>query len=157
VIARLGLEPHPEGGWYAQTWRAQAGPGERSAGSAIYYLLRAGERSHWHRVDAVEAWHHYAGDPLELRLSIDGRAVETVRLGEAIDQGERPQAIVPTGAWQAARSLGRWSLVGCTVSPAFDFAGFQLAPPDWEPGPGSGDPMAGQGEPGAGEIEPGAG
>jgi len=137
VIARLGLRAHPEGGWYAETWLAPARPGERPVGSAIYYLLQAGERSHWHRIDAAEVWHHYAGAPLELRLSADGRTVEVIRLGRAIDQGERPQAVVPPGAWQAARSLGAWSLLGCTVSPAFDFAGFELAPPGWEPGDGS--------------------
>jgi uncharacterized protein len=134
VIARLGLRAHPEGGWYAETWLAPARLGERPASSAIYYLLQAGERSHWHRVDAAEVWHHYAGAALELRLSADGRTVEATRLGSEIDQGERPQAVVPPGAWQAARSLGAWSLLGCTVSPAFDFAGFELAPPGWEPG-----------------------
>ncbi len=133
VIAALGLKPHPEGGWYVETWLAESLTGERPAGSAIYYLLQAGERSHWHRIDAAEAWHHYSGDSLELRISRDGRTVHTVRLGRDIRAGERPQAIVPIGAWQAARSLGAWTLVGCTVAPAFDFAGFELAPPGWEP------------------------
>jgi predicted cupin superfamily sugar epimerase len=134
VIAVLGLSAHPEGGWYAETWRAPASGSERPAGSAIYYLLRSGERSHWHRVDAAETWHHYAGAPLELRISTDGRATDTIRLGDDIRAGERPQALVPPGAWQAARSLGGWSLVGCTVAPAFEFAGFELAPVGWEPG-----------------------
>jgi uncharacterized protein len=138
VIRALSLGPHPEGGWYAETWRAASMGDERPAGSAIYYLLRRGERSHWHRLDAAEAWHHYAGDPLELRISPDGRTIDTIRLGDDVGARERPQALVPPGAWQAARSLGAWTLVGCTVAPAFDFAGFELAPSGWEPG--SGDP-----------------
>jgi len=134
VIQSLGLNAHPEGGWYAETWRALSVDGARPAGSAIYYLLRAGEQSHWHRVDAAELWHHYAGGALELRISLDGTAAAVIRLGDDIEAGERPQAVVPAGAWQSARSLGAWSLVGCTVSPAFDFAGFELAPEGWEPG-----------------------
>lgn len=134
IIDALGLSPHPEGGWFAETWRAPASGSERPIGSAIYYLLRSGERSQWHRVDAAETWHHYAGAPLELRVSTDGRTAATIRLGDDIAAGERPQALVPPGAWQAARSLGGWSLVGCTVAPAFDFAGFELAPDAWEPG-----------------------
>jgi hypothetical protein len=128
IIAALELSPHPEGGWYRETYRSPAPPGERGAATAIYYLLRAGERSHWHRVDAIEIWHWYAGAPLELRI---GR--EKVTLGGDLAAGERPQAVVPPFAWQAARSLGDWTLVGCTVSPAFDFAGFELAPKDWAP------------------------
>jgi uncharacterized protein len=138
VIAALALGPHPEGGWFAQTWLEPAAPGERPASSAIHYLLRAGERSHWHRVDATEVWHHYAGAPLELRLSADGDGLETCVLGADLTAGERPQVVVPAGAWQAARSLGDWTLVGCTVAPAFTFAGFELAPPGWEPGGGEG-------------------
>jgi uncharacterized protein len=133
VIAALGLAPHPEGGWFAQTWLEPAPDGGRPASSAIHYLLRAGERSHWHRIDATEVWHHYAGDPLELRVSVDGSSVATHVLGPAVIAGERPQVVVPAGAWQAARSLGDWTLVGCTVAPAFTFEGFELAPPDWEP------------------------
>jgi hypothetical protein len=129
IIAALELKPHPEGGWYRETFRAEAPPGTRAAVTAIYYLLRAGERSHWHRVDASEIWHWYAGDALELRI---GPA--TVRLGGNIAAGERPQAIVPPHEWQAARSLGAWTLAGCTVSPAFEFSGFELAPPEWAPG-----------------------
>ncbi len=140
VIAELGLRPHPEGGWYVETWRDEAPGGRRPAGSAIYFLLRAGEASRWHRVDATEVWHHYAGAPLELRIAreADGRAAraEVVRLGSDIASGERPQAVVPPGAWQSARSLGAWTLVGCTVAPAFEFAGFDLAPEGWEPGDG---------------------
>jgi predicted cupin superfamily sugar epimerase len=133
LIDRLGLRPHPEGGMYAETWREPGAPGARTASSAIYYLLREGEASHWHRVDATEVWHHYAGAPLELRIADPGRSATTVRLGDDIARDQRPQAIVPAGAWQAARTLGPWSLVGCTVAPAFDFEGFELAPPDWEP------------------------
>lgn len=140
VIAALGLRPHPEGGWYAETWRAEAAPGIRPAGSAIYYLLRAGEMSRWHRIDATEVWHHYAGAPLELRVAVDdadGSAPSLVnahRLGGDIGAGERPQVVVPAGAWQAARTLGAWTLVGCTVAPAFEFPGSELAPEGWKPG-----------------------
>jgi uncharacterized protein len=135
IIEALGLEPHPEGGWYAETWREAPRPGrERGASSAIYYLLRAGEESRWHRVDAMEVWHFYAGDPLELRLSENGRAVDARTLGADLGNGERPQIVVPAGCWQAARSLGAWTLVGCTVAPAFEFSGFELAPEGWEPG-----------------------
>ena len=137
VIERLGLRTHPEGGLYAETWRADAADGERASGSAIYYLLRAGERSAWHRIDAVETWHYYAGDPLALSIAAgSGEVAATVhRLGGDVLAGERPQVVVPTGAWQAAVSLGAWTLVGCTVSPAFRFEGFEMAAPDWQPGP----------------------
>lgn len=135
IIERLGLRPHPEGGWFGETWREPAPDGERPAGTAIHFLLAAGERSHWHRVDATEIWHFHGGAPLELTTS-DGDAgpVMTRHLGMDLLAGERPQAVVPAGSWQAARSLGAWSLVGCTVAPGFDFAGFELAPTDWEPG-----------------------
>jgi hypothetical protein len=132
IIARLGLRPHPEGGRFTETFRA-AGSG-RTASTAIYYLLKAGERGHWHRVDADEIWHHYAGAPLELSLSEDGRAVRHLRLGTDLALGERPQIAVPRSVWQAARSLGAWTLVGCTVAPAFEYAGFEMAPPGWQPG-----------------------
>jgi len=134
VIARLGLTPHPEGGHYVETYRHTAEDGGRGACTAIYYLLRAGERSHWHKVDAVEIWHHYAGGPLGLALSQDGHAIRTVLLGPDAAAGQLPQAVVPIDCWQAAEPLGEWVLVGCTVSPAFDFAGFTMAPPDWRPG-----------------------
>ena len=126
IIARLGLKPHPEGGHFVETFRAPEG-------TAIYFLLKAGERSHWHKVNADEIWHHYAGAPLELSMSDDGRAVRHLRLGTDFAIGEQPQAVVPRHVWQAARSLGAWTLVGCTVSPAFEFSGFELAPPDWSP------------------------
>jgi len=134
VVALLELEPHPEGGWYRETWRHLPAEGGRGAGSAIYYLLAAEQLSHWHRVDAAEVWHHYAGAALELSLSADGKLIERQRLGKNLMAGERPQLLVPQGAWQSARSLGAWTLVGCTVSPAFQFEGFELAPPDWSPG-----------------------
>ncbi len=134
VVAALGLEPHPEGGWYAETWRDPAPDGERAASSAIYYLLRTGEVSRWHRLDATEVWHHYAGAALELRVSIDGRAAKTHRLGPDVVAGERPQIVVPPRASQSARSLGAWTLAGCTVAPAFSFEGFELAPDGWRPG-----------------------
>ena len=133
IIARLSLHPHPEGGWYAETWRGPTTNGARAAGSAIYFLLRAGERSAWHRIDADETWHFYAGSPLELGIVADGRAAELTILGVDLAAGERPQVTVPAGAWQAARSLGSWTLIGCTVSPAFEFEGFELAPAGWEP------------------------
>lgn len=135
LIDRLGLRPHPEGGHFVETWRAPAGPdGTRAAGSTILYLLAAGERSHWHRVDAAEVWHYAAGAPLELRLwAEDQTTVPAIRVGDAERDGATPHGVVPAGWWQAARSLGAWTLVGCIVMPAFDFAGFELAPPGWEP------------------------
>nr|WP_145980984.1 cupin domain-containing protein [Magnetospirillum sp. ME-1] len=134
VIARLGLTPHPEGGHYAETWRHAPEGGGRGAGTAIHYLLKAGERSHWHRVDATEIWHYHAGDPLRLLLSGDGRETRTVLLGPDLDAGQVPQVIVPPHCWQAAEPTGAWTLVGCTVSPAFEFAGFEMAPKGWSPG-----------------------
>lgn len=122
VIATLGLKPHPEGGHYSESFRAPDSP--RGASTAIYFLLRAGERSHWHKVDADEIWHHYAGAPLELSLSPDGKSVTHLRLGHDLGIGERPQGVVPRGVWQAARSLGAWTLIGATVAPAFQFEHF---------------------------------
>jgi uncharacterized protein len=135
VIAALGLAAHPEGGWYRETYRGGAADAEgRAAVTAIYYLLKAGERSHWHRIDAVEIWHWYAGAPLGLEIAGDTGAIAAFTLGADLAAGERPQAVVPPFAWQAARSLGAWSLCGCTVAPAFAFAGFELAPKEWQPG-----------------------
>jgi len=136
IIAELGLQPHPEGGFYAETWRARSPAGERPSGTAIYYLLRAGERSHWHRVDAAEAWHFYAGEPLTLSIATGSGRESAQRhvLGLDLAAGQRPQIIVPAGDWQAAEPLGAWTLVGCTVSPGFRFEGFELAEPEWEPG-----------------------
>ena len=122
LIALLKLQPHPEGGAFAETFRD-------AHSTAIYFLLRAGQRSHWHRVHgSSEAWHFYAGAPLELSL-----ATHSVVLGTDFGKGQRPQAVVPPGAWQAARSLGDWTLVGCTVAPAFNFDRFELAPPGFSP------------------------
>ena len=132
LIRHLGLQPHPEGGHYCETFRASDSP--RGASTAIYFLLKAGERSHWHTVDADEIWHHYAGAPLELSLSDDGRSARRLRLGTDFGIGEQPQAVVPRGVWQAARSLGAWTLIGATVAPAFQFEHFEMAPPGWEPG-----------------------
>jgi uncharacterized protein len=134
IIEALGLIPHPEGGHYAEVWRDVPPGGRRGAGSSIYFFLQAGEVSAWHRVDAAEIWHFHAGAPLELAISTDGATVTALRLGIDVARSERPQAVVPMGAWQRARSLGDWTLVGCTVAPAFTFEGFELAPPGWEPG-----------------------
>jgi uncharacterized protein len=134
VIAALGLAPHPEGGWFRETFRDTAAPGQRSASSAIYYLLRTGEISHWHRIDASEVWHWYAGAPLLLTVSQDGRSSLQHRLGRDVVAGERPQVVVPPRAWQSAAATGAWTLVGCTVAPAFEFAGFELARAGWCPG-----------------------
>ena len=133
VIALLGLSRHPEGGHYRETFRDKTEAGERAASTAIYFLLKAGERSHWHAVDAAEGWHFYAGDPLLLEVSPSGGPIEKIRLGRDLVAGERPQAVVPAGHWQQARSLGKWTLVGCTVSPAFTFEGFTLTAPDFSP------------------------
>lgn len=133
IIAALDLAPHPEGGWYRQTWVAD-GPG-RPVGTAIYFLLEAGEASHWHKVDAVEIWLFHAGAPLILSLAAtDAGPAADVLLGPDVLGGQSPQAIVPEGWWQAARTTGDWSLVSCTVSPGFQFDGFTLAAPGWEPG-----------------------
>ncbi len=129
IIRVLDLQPHPEGGHYRETFRDSRTVEGRSVGTAIYFLLAAGERSHWHRVDAAEIWHFHAGAPLA--LEIEGQGVVT--LGVDLAAGQRPQAVVPTGAWQAARTLGDWTLVGCTVAPGFEFAGFELAPDDESP------------------------
>src|SRR5271167_327909 len=122
LIGLLGLEPHPEGGHYRQTFRGASG-GDRGHSTLIYFLLKAGEVSRWHRVDAAEAWHFYRGAPLELRI---GKA--TLILGPEIETGQQPQMIVPAGEWQAARSLGDYTLVGCTVTPGFEFSKFEMAP-----------------------------
>lgn len=134
IVAALGLVPHPEGGAYRETFRHVPPDGGRGTMTAIYYLLRKGERSHWHRVDAAEIWHFHAGAPLALDMArAQGSAIETVTLGTDLAAEQRPQAIVPENWWQAARSLGDWTLVGCTVGPAFEFAGFELAPKGWSP------------------------
>ena len=127
---------HPEGGWYVETWRAPAAGGERAAASAILYLLPTGEQSHWHRIDAAEIWQWSGGEAMELRMAAsDNGPIETYALGPSVLGGEHPQVVVPAGAWQAARPVGAWSLVGCIVAPAFEFDRFQLAPPGWQPEP----------------------
>jgi predicted cupin superfamily sugar epimerase len=135
IIQALELKPHPEGGHYRETFRHAPPQGGRGAMTAIYYLLQEGEVSAWHRVDAAEIWHFYAGAPLALSLSPDGRRQQTVTLGPDVAAGERPQVLVPEGQWQSARTRGAWTLVGCTVGPAFEFTGFEMAPPGWEPRP----------------------
>jgi len=134
VIERLGLQPHPEGGWYLETWRDAAPDGGRGVCTAIFFLLEAGGRSHWHRVDATEAWLHQAGGALRLRVETGGQIVEH-RLGPDIFAGDALQAFVPAGAWQSAEAGDGWVLVACVVAPAFAFAGFELAPPGWAPAP----------------------
>lgn len=142
VIERLGLAPHPEGGWYRETWRGPAGPGGRAIATAIHFLLKAGERSHWHRVDAHETWLWHAGDPLRLALAAsptEGKAgpVRHVVLGGEVLAGHAPQHVVAPGEWQAAEpapvGAAGYTLVSCVVAPGFEFAGFELAPPGWSP------------------------
>lgn len=133
IIAQLELKPHPEGGHFRETFRdPRVDANGRPVSTAIYFLLARGERSHWHRIDAVEGWHYYAGSPLMLEIA-DGESHRCIRLGPELAAGEMPQGIVPVQAWQAAESCGDWSLVGCTVAPGFDFAGFEMAPKGWAP------------------------
>ncbi|CAN7707124.1 cupin domain-containing protein [Mesorhizobium caraganae] len=133
IIATLGLKAHPEGGWYAETFRDGDG-GARGHSTAIYFLLEEDQISAWHRVkDAAEVWHFHAGAPLALSMCEEGGAVIEQVLGIELAAGERPQIVVPAGWWQSARSLGEWTLVGCTVAPGFDFAAFEMAEPGWEP------------------------
>jgi uncharacterized protein len=133
VIRLLDLAPHPEGGHFRETFRdSVTDPSGRAASTAIYFLLAAGEVSRWHRVDAAEAWHWHAGAPLALAIA-DTAGRRSIRLGADLAAGECPQAVVPAGAWQQAASLGAWTLVGCTVAPGFQFSGFEMAPPGFEP------------------------
>lgn len=143
LIEQLGLTAHPEGGWYRETWRGDAGPDGRASGTGIIFLLQASEASHWHRVDAAELWLWQAGDPLELRLAAsDAGPVRSVVLGRNFGAGQQLQGLVAKDEWQAARPAGArqfgYTLVSCVVVPGFDFAGFTLAPPGWEPGAGQG-------------------
>lgn len=133
IIELLGLAPHPEGGHFRETFRDERTRDGRSCSTAIYFLLKAGEISHWHRVDAVETWHWYAGAPLALSIVDNDGTTMTTTLGPDLAAGERPQCIVSQDHWQSARSLGEWTLVGCTVAPGFTFGGFELAPPDFRP------------------------
>jgi len=138
VVRLLGLQPHPEGGHFRETFRDVAGPDDRSRSTAIYYLLKAGERSAWHRIDVAEVWHFHAGASLRLRIAAESGPADESRLGVDLAAGERPQVVVPPGAWQAAESLGAWTLVGCTVAPGFLFEAFELAPTGWHPGQAEG-------------------
>ncbi|HEY8275620.1 MAG TPA: cupin domain-containing protein [Methyloceanibacter sp.] len=132
IIAHLKLKLHPEGGWFRETFRDESSHRGRAHSTAILFLLKAGEVSHWHRVDAAELWHWHGGAPLLLEVK-DGETRHDYRLGPNLLAGEHPQGIVPAGAWQSARSLGPWTLLGCTVAPGFDFAGLELAPKDFMP------------------------
>jgi predicted cupin superfamily sugar epimerase len=135
MIAALGLSPHPEGGWYRETWRAAATlPGGRAAATAILFLLEAGQRSHWHRVDADEMWLFQAGASLELSVAEAGAPPRAAVLGPDPLAGHAPQQLVPAGAWQSAQGPAEgWTLAACVVAPGFEFAGFELAPPGWRP------------------------
>lgn len=134
LIEKLNLLPHPEGGHYRETFRDIAGADGRSRSTAILFLLKSGQMSRWHRVDAVEIWHFHAGAPLRLaRAAHEGAAIEELTLGNDVMGGEQPQIIIPLHHWQSARSLGDWSLVGCTVAPGFEFAGFEMPPQGWSP------------------------
>jgi len=137
VVRKLGLKPHPEGGWYRETFRDERTDGNgRACSTSIYYMLEAGETSEWHRVtNAAEVWHWYAGAPLVLTISENGHDASAHRIGPNIEAGEEPQFVVPAGWWQTATSLGEYTLVGCTVAPAFDFAALEMAPGDWRPKP----------------------
>ncbi len=136
IIELLDLKPHPEGGFFRETFRdscsVSVSGAERAASTAIYFLLPAGQISAWHKVDAAEVWHFYAGDPLELTIVQDGEKRRCL-LGADLTGGERPQGIVPANAWQQARTLGAYTLVGCTVAPGFRFDGFELAKPGHDP------------------------
>lgn len=135
IIRILDMKPHPEGGWYTQTFQDPVNIDGRSVGTCIYYILEAGDVSAWHRVDATEIWHWYAGGALALTQSVDGTLKTTTssQLGPNLRAGQRPQVIIPANAWQTAESLGAWTLCGCTVSPGFEFSRFEMAPPDWRP------------------------
>jgi predicted cupin superfamily sugar epimerase len=134
VIDRLELAPHPEGGWFRETWRGQDTAGGRPSGTAISFLLETGRPSRWHRIDAVEIWTWHGGSALELAVAPEGEEPKRAALGMDLARGHRPQAVVPAGAWQSARALGEWSLAGCIVIPGFTFQGFELAPEGWRPG-----------------------
>ncbi|WP_321504836.1 cupin domain-containing protein [Breoghania sp.] len=133
VVRQLNLKPHPEGGFYRETFRDAVSLQGRARSTAIYFLVPSGIITHWHKVDAVEVWHYYAGAPLTLSLS-DGKTKQEITLGPNIAACQQPQAVVPEGIWQQAETLGTWTLVGCTVAPGFEFDGFELAADGWEPG-----------------------
>jgi predicted cupin superfamily sugar epimerase len=133
IIEALNLSPHPEGGWYRETWRAAAERGARSGATAIHFLLEDGQRSHWHRVDAAELWLWHAGSPLELLVEQEDGAVATIRLGGDVTRGYAPQHLVPANRWQSTEARAGWALVSCVVVPGFEFSGFELAAPGWTP------------------------
>lgn len=133
LIDHLDMQPHPEGGHYVETFRDRPDDGVRGAVTCIHFLLQAGEVSAWHRIDATEIWHFAAGDPLVLTLSINGHDGEAKRLGSDLSAGQHPHIVLPPKCWQTAETLGHWTLVSCIVAPAFNFSGFELAPPDWRP------------------------
>ncbi len=134
VVALLDLAPHPEGGWYRETFRDEPGPDGRARSTVIFFLLEAGQRSAWHRVDAVEVWHHHMGGPLRLDLAEEGEAGLALTLGPDLAAGQRPHIVIPAHCWQSAAPLGDdWTLVTCTVAPGFEFEGFDLAPAGWRP------------------------
>ena len=146
VIAELGMQPHPEGGHFVEIFRDRPSTGERGAVTSIYFLLKSGEISRWHRVDAVEIWNWYAGAPLKVAIAeLEGVPPKEHLLGSNVLAGARPQLVVPANAWQSARSLGEWTLVGCTVAPAFEYSGFELAPEGWEPESGARNQASGTG------------
>ncbi len=135
LVEALGMQPHPEGGWFCETFRDRPADGGRGALTQIFYLLGPGDVSAWHRVtDATEVWHHYAGGPLLLSTSADGRGTAEHEMGPDILAGQKPHVVVPPGVWQSARPLAGWALCGCTVGPAFEFSGFEMAPAGWAPG-----------------------
>lgn len=133
MVRQLGLKPHPEGGYYRETFRDEPGADGRAVSTAIYYLLPGPEPAAWHRVDAAETWHHYAGSPLRLSLAENPDGITEFVLGSDLENGHRPQWTIGAGLWQRAQSLGAWTLAGCTVAPGFEFSGFELAGPDWQP------------------------
>ena len=135
IVRLLNLQRHPEGGWFVETFRdPETDATGRARSTQIYYLLGGDDVSAWHRVDAAETWHWYAGGPLVLTLSPpDGQGASVHHLGPDLRAGQRPQCVVPAHHWQAAESLGAWTLVGCTVAPGFQFEGFELADTDWRP------------------------
>ena len=134
IVRMLDLVPHPEGGYFRETYRDTHSVDGRSVGTAIYFLLKAGEISRWHKVDAAEIWHFYAGSPLELGLAEPGKKAQQLVIGNDLGKRQLPQYVIPKAWWQQARSLGDWTLVGCTVAPGFEFSGFEMAPVGWEPG-----------------------
>lgn len=138
LIQSLNLAPHPEGGWYRETWRSASAPGERAAASAVYYVIQPAQRSHWNRVDADEMWLWHSGDPLDLSIAeSDAGPARTLRLGGDIGAGEQPQVIVPKGHWQSAVPAGGdagFTFLSCIVAPGFEFSGYELAESGWSPG-----------------------